>query len=1403
MRKQIIIIFGFVLLSLLTALCIMPETRVMATEKGTYVNENGAVITVDATEINSTTTLLTSGWYIVKGNVTTTNLVIKGDTKIILEDGSTWTATATDDHAGIEVTGNSTLTVYGQQLGTGKLNATGSGRGAGIGGSGGADSNLYGAGAPAQDGGSCGTVIFVGGIVTTNRLGGGNGGHAIHSKESIANGGDGGSGGTITIKGGTVTVTDRIGGGDGGKSDYRRGGDGGGLNRLTVSGGVLNAKNIVGGNGGDGRYYERSSGGMIFAFGKAGNGGSGGTVVFSGGKVNVTGKIGGGNAGITSAYINEFGKGGNGSAITISGGVINVSGTIGRGYGSPFFNSQDGNDGSCVITGGSFYVKSMLTVPTNGSKTVKLATITLAGVTEETRLKYINTSDSNSYGLSDVYTDPQGKIYVWIPEATSVTLIYAGNEAYKGLVAAGASGILPKMPPDKEKPSVVSISPVSGAVNVPVSGKTTINFSETIIADGTVTLIPSAGSNIVPGKGTWTSNNTVYTVSYSGLTKGATYRIAIEGFTDYAGNVMERDESHDFVTETPIIIPTYEFSYVDEKGNIKTANVYKVDSTTTRLTTGWYAVDKNLTLSNLVISGNARLIITDGITLTVNGTDHNSAIRVPNGNTLTIYGQTQGTGKINATSTGRGAGIGGAGNAAASDGRQNLGQDCGTVIINGGTITTNRIGGGDGGEMQFFTSYRGGHGGNIIINGGRVTVTGHIGGGNGGNGFPYAVAGGNGGNGSNLTISGGVVLINKISGGAAGIGYTYPVRFEGSPGGPGTLNINGGSVQISSMQPTPKNKGYTLRLTIVTLNGVTSAKTVKGVVANLDIVYGTNDMKTDNSGKLYLWLPAEAMVSEVLLQDSRFIGFIQGGESGKLNSASVNNTNPFIMLVKPGASENNVPSSGSVSVTFNKIMDMYKGAVILSAVGTEDVVISEGEWSYSGTIFTANYNHLLYNTQYTLKLSGFQDTSGNVMNTISYTLTTAAPPRSVSVVGQRGNLISTIPESVTFTVDTVSIGSSKSILLNNINNVPGISLDAVSTTGNSTEITIRITDATPAGNHPLSVTVDGTTSGNFYLSVDPAIRSIILSQTAQCVFEEITAGYAPVEEHSITVINTGNVPSGLISITLTGENSGSFVLFDTELSSIGLDHTVDFTVRPKDNLLPGEYTATVTVSGTDITPLSFEVSFRVNPRSGNDLISVLNPMNVTIAGTNIFAYVENDVSYVELSLKVSDGASWKLYNDVTFTDENDEKSIWLAVGTNISFIEVSAENGTKKQYALMIVRKESGPVLGTINMVISNRNGTLQLESGFDGSESVTWTLLSGEDIVTLDQSGLVTAKKDGTAFIQVTSETGEYQEFQVTVTGQTNNPETGNESYLFAVLYVSIASGTLYTLYRKRCFVK
>lgn len=153
-------------------------------------------------------------WYVASGEVTigTTaaaqrvRITVTGDVHLILEDNCTLTI-----NGGINVAEGNSLTIYGQQSGTGVLTAQNSGAyNAGIGGGGKRGTN--------------GTVTINGGTVTAN--GGNLGGAGI-------GGGREGSGGTVTINGGTVTAN----GSDGGAGIGR--GQGGGGGTVTITGGIL------------------------------------------------------------------------------------------------------------------------------------------------------------------------------------------------------------------------------------------------------------------------------------------------------------------------------------------------------------------------------------------------------------------------------------------------------------------------------------------------------------------------------------------------------------------------------------------------------------------------------------------------------------------------------------------------------------------------------------------------------------------------------------------------------------------------------------------------------------------------------------------------------------------------------------------------------------------------------------------------------------------------------------------------------------------------------------------------------------------------------------------------------------------------------------------------------------
>ena len=184
------------------------------------------------------------------------------------------------------------------------------------------------------------------------------------------------------------------------------------------------------------------------------------------------------------------------------------------------------------------------------------------------------------------------------------------------------------------------------------------------------------------------------------------------------------------VTDDPGAVP-----YVDASGAAQTpVTEYTPVTASTTWTTGWYVVDANTTISTRIeISGDVHIILTDGCTLSTGG------VKVAPGGSLTIWGQTEGSGTLIA------------------DGRHTFapGIECtdASVTINGGTVTANGdssgagIGGGNGA------------GGTVTINGGAVTAKGEDG--------AAGIGGGYVGSGGEITITGGTVTASCFDGGQA------------------------------------------------------------------------------------------------------------------------------------------------------------------------------------------------------------------------------------------------------------------------------------------------------------------------------------------------------------------------------------------------------------------------------------------------------------------------------------------------------------------------------------------------------------------------------------------------------------------------------------------------------------
>jgi hypothetical protein len=87
-------------------------------------------------------------------------------------------------------------------------------------------------------------------------------------------------------------------------------------------------------------------------------------------------------------------------------------------------------------------------------------------------------------------------------------------------------------------PTVSAVSPENGAKDVPLSGKLVITFNKSMTTTSGVGIVSLGGGTVSNGSRTWSSNNTVCTISYSGLTYNTKYTYNISGFQDASGNAM-------------------------------------------------------------------------------------------------------------------------------------------------------------------------------------------------------------------------------------------------------------------------------------------------------------------------------------------------------------------------------------------------------------------------------------------------------------------------------------------------------------------------------------------------------------------------------------------------------------------------------------------------------------------------------------------------------------------------------------------------------------------------------------------------------------------------------------------------------------------------------------------------
>ena len=237
-----------------------------------------------------------------------------------------------------------------------------------------------------------------------------------------------------------------------------------------------------------------------------------------------------------------------------------------------------------------------------------------------------------------------------------------------------------------------------------------------IINGGQVTATSNGNSKGIYAEGgsTTLAGGSVTASSYEGtviVANGWTYAADEDDIT-YSGTL----ENSDIANKT-LRPKTYTTYYIDADGTrhyVEDATV--LDGSNNELSAGWYVVKGNVEYSSkLSFGGDVNLILADGASLTVNSGD-GDAINVLG--LLTIYGQAQGTGQLQASST-NSNGIYATGDITINGGRVGVsGGDDGISAYNG-NITVN--GGSVEARAQNYSIFA--TGGNIILNGGSVEAS--------------------------------------------------------------------------------------------------------------------------------------------------------------------------------------------------------------------------------------------------------------------------------------------------------------------------------------------------------------------------------------------------------------------------------------------------------------------------------------------------------------------------------------------------------------------------------------------------------------------------------------------------------------------------------------------------------
>ena len=252
------------------------------------------------------------------------------------------------------------------------------------------------------------------------------------------------------------------------------------------------------------------------------------------------------------------------------------------------------------------------------------------------------------------------------------------------------------------------------------------------------------------------------------------------------------------------------------------------------------------------------------------------------------------------------------------------------------------------------------------------------------------------------------------------------------------------------------------------------------------------------------------------------------------------------------------------------------------------------------------------------------------------------------------------------------------------------------------------------------------------------VQDIIISldTTGTYKFTAADVGYGEQTPKTVKVTNTGNAETGELKVALSGTHAADFVLSTETISSIAVksteenqDGTATFTVAPKTNLSPGNYTATVTVSRQNIVAQSFGVSFTVNSAVTKTLTSIA----VTTAPTKTTYTADEsfDPTGMVVTATYSDNSK-NVITDYTFTPDvalkTDDTSITISYTEGeVTKTTTQAITVNAREYSITVTDGKATQDAGvTISKAAEGTGITLTANAAPSGKEFDKWVVEKG-----------------------------------------------------------------------------